>query len=232
MRTRGWVFTMSLMLFMASQAHAAYFRGLGDTTDSIIEDKAYEISADGAVVVGCGEGLYVDEAFRWTLMGGLEGLGILHAGDTSCALGVSADGSTIVGYSASGSEGEAFRWTQASGMVGLGDLPGGAFRSTARGVSGDGAVVVGVGHTDFGNEAFIWIHGALYNLRTWLIDSLHLDLSGWTLTEARRISADGSTIIGYGINPDGESEAWVVHIGAKTSAPVLAPPTGLHIVAD
>jgi hypothetical protein len=118
MRTRGWVFTVSLILFMVSQAHGAYFRGLGDTTGGIVEDNAYEISADGTVVVGCGEGLYADEAFRWTL------------------------------------------------------------------------------------------------------------------TEARRISADGSTIIGYGLNPDGDREAWVAHIDAKTSAPILAPPTGLRIVID
>lgn len=232
MRTRIWLLALTMGLFMASQSQAAYFRGLGDSAGGVGGEKAYEVSADGTVVVGCVEGLYADEAFRWTLAGGLEGLDFLSGGDTSCALGVSADGSVVVGYSAAGDEREAFRWTPSSGMSGLGDLPGGAVRSTAHGVSDDGAMVVGVGHTDSGNEAFIWIRGTLFNLRTWLIDTLHLDLSGWTLTEARRISADGSTIIGYGLNPDGDREAWVAHIGAKTSAPILAPPTGLRIVLD
>lgn len=37
-----------------------------------------------------------------------------------------------------------------------------------------------------------------------------LDLSGWTLREATSISFDGSTIAGYGYNPEGNREAWVV----------------------
>ena len=31
----------------------------------------------------------------------------------------------------------------------------------------------------------------------------------WDLREAKAVSADGSTIVGWGFNPDGFQEAWV-----------------------
>jgi hypothetical protein len=40
-----------------------------------------------------------------------------------------------------------------------------------------------------------------------------LDLTGWRLTRASAISGDGDTIAGYGVNPDGNTEAWIAHIG-------------------
>jgi hypothetical protein len=42
-----------------------------------------------------------------------------------------------------------------------------------------------------------------------LVNDLGLDLTGWTLTSAEAISANGRTVAGYGINPSGEREAWV-----------------------
>jgi hypothetical protein len=35
-----------------------------------------------------------------------------------------------------------------------------------------------------------------------------LDLSGWILTSATGISADGLTIVGVGVNPAGQNEGW------------------------
>ena len=40
-----------------------------------------------------------------------------------------------------------------------------------------------------------------------------LDLGGWHLRHAYDISDDGKTIVGYGLNPDGNREAWIVYIG-------------------
>lgn len=61
-------------------------------------------------------------------------------------------------------------------------------------------------------EAFIWdnVYG-MQSLRDILID-LGLDLTSWTLSEARSISTDGLTIAGFGTNPDGYNEAWVAVI--------------------
>ena len=45
-----------------------------------------------------------------------------------------------------------------------------------------------------------------------LVNDFVLDLTGWTLNEALGISDNGSTIIGYGTNPDGYTEAWVATV--------------------
>lgn len=198
--------------------------GLGDLPGGDFYSEANAVSADGSVVVGRGESVWVTlgasysqaEAFRWTQVGGFQGLGYLPGGSAlSSALGVSADGSVVVGFSYSASGTEAFRWTETGGMVGLGDFPGGLFHSAALGVSADGSVVVGYGHSVLHWEAFIWdaVNG-MRNLREVLVNDLGLGaaLAGWTLWEARGISADGLRIVGWGINPDGQTEAWLADL--------------------
>ncbi len=36
-----------------------------------------------------------------------------------------------------------------------------------------------------------------------------LDLSGWTLLAATAVSPEGSAIVGWGTNPEGQVEAWL-----------------------
>jgi|APSaa5957512535_1039671.scaffolds.fasta_scaffold00799_22 probable HAF family extracellular repeat protein len=187
---------------------------------------AYGISGDGSVVVG--ESSSLDrQAFRWTSGGGMVGLGVLGGDHSSIANGVSGDGSAVVGTSMLGSiarDREAFRWTSGGGMVGLGFLPGdGDFFSEALDVSGDGSVVVGRGRGGFG-EAFVWdgING-MQSLSTILTGS-GVDMTGWNLWYATGISDDGQTIVGYGKNPDGIQEAYVVNLGAEVQ-PVPEPTT-------
>jgi uncharacterized membrane protein len=119
------------------------------------------------------------------------------------------DGLVVVGFSSSGSGPEAFRRTKSSGMVGLGDLPGGEFHSIANDVSGDDSVVVGWSQpASHAREAFIWNEAnGMQSLRDVLI-SAGLNLTGWELTEAIGVSADGSVIAGAGGNPSGNNEAW------------------------
>jgi hypothetical protein len=50
------------------------------------------------------------------------------------------------------------------------------------------------------------------DLRDVLVNSYGLDLDSWTLKMARAISDDGFTIVGKGINPDGNEEAWMVRL--------------------
>ncbi|WP_288116567.1 hypothetical protein [Microcystis sp. M53598_WE2] len=118
---------------------------------------------------------------------------------------VSGDGSVIVGFSDSANGLEAFRWTQATGMVGLGDLPGGGFGSFAFGASQDGSVVVGLREGASGQRAFIWdATNGMRDLQEVLVNDFGLDLTGWHLSNARAISADGLTIAGSGGNPNGQ----------------------------
>jgi probable HAF family extracellular repeat protein len=167
--------------------------------------QASDISSDGSVIVGFSGSTLGKQAFRWTSGSGMFGLGDLPGGPfSSSAYAVSADGSVVVGASESSLGSEAFRWTSGSGMVSL----GGGTGSEALDCSADGSVVVGVV-----GEAFIWdaVNG-IRNLSDVLVNDCGLDLTGWTLTAAKGISADGFTIVGEGTNPDGFNEAWIATI--------------------
>ena len=78
--------------------------------------RAWDISADGSVVVGESSGASGVEAFRWTEAGGMMGLGDLPGlMFRSMAFGVSADGSVIVGV-AEDDGSRAFIWDDLHGM--------------------------------------------------------------------------------------------------------------------
>ncbi|HEY3434815.1 MAG TPA: hypothetical protein VGK41_04110, partial [Solirubrobacterales bacterium] len=131
----------------------------------------------------------------------------------SWAEGVNGDGSVVVGYSSSASGREAFHWTSDGGMMGLGKLPGG-INSVAHGVSGDGSVVVGWNDLDPGFGAFYWTaDGGMQSLWDVLIShGVDPAADGWTeLGSARGISADGNTIVGWGVR-NGNFEAFVAVI--------------------
>ncbi|MCP4611921.1 MAG: hypothetical protein GY845_24735 [Planctomycetes bacterium] len=187
--------------------------GLGELPGGAIYSSGLGVSQDGSVVVGRSASTAGFEAFRWTESGGMQPLGVLPGAiaHSSKAFGVSADGSVVVG----GSQGptdpsyEAFRWENGV-MAGLGDLPGGRHWSTAKAVSADGAIVVGHGENDTASLAFIWdADNGIRNLKSVLENDYGLDLTGWILKDATAISADGTTIVGYGTNADGNREGWI-----------------------
>ena len=198
--------------------------GLGDLPGASFSSSALGVSNDGSVIVGSSRstnsGYNFVEAFRWTESDGMVGLGDLP-GSLFCSVAydTSADGSVVVGEgtsTASGQNDEAFRWTSA-GMVGLGDLPGGVsydmVDSTAYGVSGDGAIIVGEGFGTSGTRAIIWdATNGMRDLGAVLTSEYGLDLTGWTLYQARAISENGKVIVGYGRNPSGKTEAWRVDL--------------------
>jgi uncharacterized membrane protein len=120
---------------------------------------------------------------------------------------------------------EAFRWTSAAGMTGLGDLPGGDFYSKATDISADGSVVVGYGTSDLvsysGWEAFYWTaDNGMQNLKD-VLTNCGLDLTGWRLQAASGVSADGLTIAGNGINPQGYDEAWIATVPEPATIAML-----------
>jgi probable HAF family extracellular repeat protein len=83
---------------------------IGDLLGGDTSSKAFDVSADGNVIVGIGFSSFGGEAFRWTEAGGMVGLGDLPGRRfASEAYGVSSDGSVIVGYSESANGIEAFR---------------------------------------------------------------------------------------------------------------------------
>jgi hypothetical protein len=52
-----------------------------------------------------------------------------------------------------------------------------------------------------------------------LTNDYGLNLTGWHLTEANDISADGQTIVGGGFDPNGNFEGWIASL-APASVPV------------
>jgi probable HAF family extracellular repeat protein len=215
----------------ARSAHAAAsLTPLGDLPGGSFSAEPYAVSADGSVVVGIGNSASGAEAFRWTSGTGMQGLGDLPGGTFySVAYGVSGDGSTVIGRGLIASGSEAFRWTSGTGMQGLGDLPGSGFNSTARGVSGDGSTIVGYGVSASGYEAFRWTSGTGMQ-RLWdvlIAAGVNPADDGWTtLGGAYGISADGNTIVGFGVR-NGNAEGFIAvipepgAIGALACAAVL-----------
>ena len=191
---------------------------LGDLPGGFVSSEALGLSGDGTIVVGRSAQVLGGEAFRWTEADGMVGLGDLPGGIfASEAHDISQDGTTIVGVGASASGTEAFVWRDGA-MVGIGDLPGGSFESSARGVSGDGAVVVGSSRklasdgVSSVEAAFVWDaqHG-MRDLEALLVDDLGLDLDGVALRVATDVSADGTTVVGTGVD-DAMQVVWVAVI--------------------
>lgn len=197
--------------------------GLGFLPDKTEQSVALDVSADGSIIVGFAsrdemQGEYVmnfHEAFRWTEETGMVGLGEFPGGESfSFANAITDDGNIIIGSSWGENETEAFRWTETSGMVGLGMLASNSALtpySDAYAVSADGTVIVGksTGH------AAVWDERHGFRSIASLLTASGVDLTGWYLDQARDVSADGSTIVGYGINPNGEYEAWLAVLPAR-----------------
>jgi probable HAF family extracellular repeat protein len=198
--------------------------GLGDLPGGDFLSFAVRVSGDGSVIVGYGASASGTEAFRWTSAGGMVGLGDLPGGSfSSYALGVSDDGSTVVGHGSSASgDFEAFRWTSGGGMVALGDLPGGSFFSYASDVSADGSTILGGATSASGIEPFLWdAANGMRSLKDVLQTEYGLDLAGWTLEGGAQFSSDGRTIVGGGINPAGQQEAWIAVVPEPAGGSLL-----------
>ena len=177
-----------------------------------ISSRAWHVSADGSIVAGNGTDaptVYSGQAFRWTQAGGMVGLGYLPGADQSYLIDMSADGRVLVGHSGS----QAFRWTETEGMVGLGILPGHE-GSQANLVSADGSVIAGYSYSSAsGRRYFIWTaRDGMRALKDLLLQDHGIDVNDWGALESRALSYDGDTLVGFGTNPQGSQEAWVVRL--------------------
>jgi probable HAF family extracellular repeat protein len=173
----------------------APFEGLGDLPGGAFRSDAFGVSGDGSVVVGMSESAPLPAAFRWTAGGGMLSLG----GDERSARDVSADGSVVVGSLWMGDVlGPAYRWTAQTGSIELPPIPRPRFSGgEATAVTPDGAVVVGSNSFRFGltgitDEAFRW---------TQQEGTVSLQSGGWSFTVPSDVSADGSIVVGRGLDP-------------------------------
>ena len=182
-----------------------------------------KLSSDGLIGAGCSNSASYDvqEAIRWTEEDGIIGLGVLPGTSTSTCNAISPDGLVILGtcfVTSPQLHFYAFRWTEASGMEDLGSLPQKNIMHPG-GASTDGSVIVGGGSDGpINGEAFIWdsVNG-MRDLETVVENEYGLDLNGWQLNFAHAITPDGKNIVGYGINPSGNKEAFLLKIGNLVS---------------
>jgi probable HAF family extracellular repeat protein len=191
----------------------------GGATDG---SDAYGISADGSAITGYSTFSGLEHAFRWTSAGGMQDLGLFPGGDIAAGFALSGDGSAATGYSGDSVSNifHAMRWTSAGGMQDLGVLTGGT-SSIGETISTDGFTVLGSSDTASGVHAFLWKSSlGMVDLNTYL-PSLGLDLTGWTLTDARGISADGLSIVGSGTF-NGADRAFLITNVPEPASVVLA----------
>ncbi|MCS7208619.1 MAG: hypothetical protein NZ874_03520 [Fimbriimonadales bacterium] len=180
---------------------------------------AWDVSADGQVIVGSIRVSDGFRPFRWTRDGGYQLLADISGG----AFSISADGRVVVGFV--GSPNRAFRWTETEGLQLLPTLGNGTH--SARGVSADGSVIVGVGVLPGGGiTAVRWtaagiesiapggqawgvsadgtvvagggfVGGGLFTAFRWTETGGLQTLSGVATAFAWDVSADGSTVVGF-----------------------------------
>ncbi|MFN4032460.1 MAG: CARDB domain-containing protein [Fimbriimonadales bacterium] len=142
---------------MTVNENSRAFRWIGGTLQQLgtlggDNSYAYDVSADGEVVVGSAQNSSgVWRAFRWRA-GAMQDLGVLpqHPHASYEALAVSADGNIVVGAFGDYSNRRAFRWTPDGGMEDLNetyaDALNGARLAEALAVSPDGKFIVGYGY--------------------------------------------------------------------------------------
>jgi hypothetical protein len=162
---------------------------------------AHDTSDDGSVIVGV---TYSKQAIRWTESTGP----VMFLGTEfveSNATGVSGDGRVVVGYINDADNWQGFRWTVDEGLQRLGD----PFSYTFAGATNaDGSVVVGSSSV----RAFVWDPAHGMRLVHSVLEQAGIELSGWSLFGAADVSADGTIIVGSGVNPGGGDEAWIARL--------------------
>lgn len=196
---------------------AGGMQGIGSLAGKGKPSSASAISADGKTIVGSSESSNGLVAFRWTEAASMQRLGDATASQFQPAR-VSEDGSIVVGTGRNADrDDEAVKWTT-GGLESLGDLPGGAFYSSASAISRDGSTIVGASQSAATTEAVRWTkEGGIQSIRQLLIDS-GVDMTGWELSGAADVSADGTVIVGYGTNPNKNFEGWRVDLSNRPDA--------------
>lgn len=208
--------------------------------NGLAPSEALGFSFDGQAIAGVGlrqtgPNAYEQLAFLWRNGQGTISLGTLPGASLqrSGANAISADGRTVVGYSADAtSAGVPMFWREAGGMKAP-HMPGGATWGQLLAVSADGEVMVGSVQRPPSTAltlAFRWDRVAgSRDMKTYLLSLGLTQVSGWILSDAVGISADGTVIVGNGFNTSGYPEPWIAHVPAfcyancdvSVAAPVL-----------
>lgn len=162
------------------------------------ESYANAVSSNGVYVGGASDVGGTQVAMRWSSGDGLETLGTIdNFAGYSYTYALNADGSVATGFSQSAGGNQAFRWAEGAGMTGLGTLAGDT-TSYGQALSADGNVIVGFSALGPTKTAFRWTEITGMKSLVDILEASDVDVTGWTLNQARGISADGLLIVGTG----------------------------------
>jgi probable HAF family extracellular repeat protein len=222
--------------------------GLGSTTQPAFTAPYRFVQGDGLTILGLAEGCCWDSsdanavsadgstvyasmimfggtnvAYLWQESTGYTQLA--EAARFASVQDVSNDQSVVVGGTPIGNP-TGFRWTEASDFQYLKEIveSPGLEADSANAVSGDGTLIVGSVSTMFEPDSEEFVAAIWDETRGWrtikqiLIDS-GVDVTDWNLRYAIDISDDGRFVVGNGINPDGNGEAWLVDLSNPTLLP-------------
>lgn len=189
------VATAATVAWGSTASGAPMFIGLGDLGADIGDplagtSAAAGVSGNGDVVVGYARNADAkNEAFRWTLSGGMVGLGEQPGASYSSywgfAYGASGDGTEIAGYAYPGVNQQiSFRWTSTDGLTALA-VPSGTVGSVSFGISNDGMTIVGESYMSGVQQPTKWVDG------TPLLLGVNIDQG-----TAHAVSGDGSIVVG------------------------------------
>lgn len=187
---------------------AAHWEQLpGFPANTFVEIERVLVSNDGSVVAGTSSN---HEFFRWTAGGGVQFLSAF--GRQAYLYGMSPDGQVLVGELYGPSGRDPIRWTPSQGFQICGPDSN---VSPGRAVSANGNVILGGGT--------IWFSANGSHLfKQYLVNTGATGLSQWTYLETWAISDDGKVIGGFGVDPNGHEQAFVIHISPPAPKQVPA----------
>lgn len=194
---------------------------LGYISGGVNNGFGWGVSTDGRYVAGNSTTADGDsQGIIWSQETGLVATGFTTGITSSSLSSISDTGLAAGNVTYNGVMTEAL-WSQAGGYQILGTLPGNV-RSSATRISADGKTVLGFSLSatnSFTSSIWDQTHG-LRDLKTALLDDYALDTGSWVLSYASGISEDGLVISGYGIDPNGQTQAWVANLRSPAAVPV------------
>jgi len=119
----------------------------------------------------------------------------------------------------------AWSWREGRGFASFGQGSrtsqggGGNIQTVPTAMSEDGSVVAGVvtNFTAFTRRAFVWSEDKGFRFLDDIVRGK--TAAGWSLDAIGAMSEDGSVLAGYGVNPDGEVQAWVMDLQSSGPRP-------------
>lgn len=162
---------------------------------------ATAFSGDGKVVVG-----------NCTVSGNTDGAESCHF------TGISERGDNSVGTCIFSSGERPVIWRLGIGFSEM-NARVGCTRTRPVAVSADGTIIVGYDNDSVSaslpSEAIIWQQNGSLTSISEIITSLGVEGTDWDLKKTTACTPDGSANVGSGINPDGESEAWIFRFNSQ-----------------